>query len=380
MLDVLVVDDDPTLLRVLAMHFESEGFGVRTAPSGEVAIQLMKLRWPDIIVLDAVMPGMSGIDVCQQLQQARPEDPPVILLTAHPQFEAVARAAGANAFITKPFKLASLTAEVRRLTSAVPDRPSITVLMLEDNPADAELILHELRTSGYDADAQVVDTEEEFRGALLRQPDLILADYNLPDFDGLSALKLLRATGSDIPFVIVSGAIGEEVAVDAVRAGASDYVLKDRLGRLGHAVSRALHERNTTRSRRELDEVLRQAASEVRLIMSTVIDGVLTLDEKGVIVTANLVGAAMMGRLPAELYGSRLLDLLDAKEEEEGREWVRNYLAERGDSPKPSAWHRVLAVDPDGAPGPVEVRSTSLELESGRTTVLVMRESNGATR
>jgi PAS domain S-box-containing protein len=348
--EVLVVDHDPTLLRVLATHFAAEGWAVRTAPSGEVAMQLMKLRRPSIVVLDAMMPGMSGIDVCHQLQEVNPEDPPVILLTAHPDFEQVAREAGADAFITKPFKLANLSAEVRRLTSTVPAPRPLRAVLLEDSPADAELILIELRRAGYDAETQVVDTEAGFREALSHQPD--------------------------IPLLIVSGAIGEDVAVEAIRAGASDYVLKDRLGRLSHAVAQALAAQETARSRRELEDILRQASSEVRLIMNTVTDGVLMLDEKGAVVASNLAAASMLGRLPAELYGMRFVDLLDPADAAVGADWVRGYLAEPGDSPKPSAWQRVVALDPDGVAVPIEMRSTSLELESGRTTVVVVRQGD----
>ncbi|MFY9615013.1 MAG: response regulator [Candidatus Dormiibacterota bacterium] len=374
--ELLVVDHDPTLLRVLATHFAAEGWAVRTAPSGEVAMQLMRLRRPSIVVLDAMMPGMSGIDVCHQLQEVNPEDPPVILLTAHPKYEQVAREAGADAFITKPFKLAHLSAEVRRLTSTVPAPRPLRAVLLEDNPADAELILIELRRAGYDAETQVVDTEAGFREALSHQPDIVLADFNLPEYDGLSAIKLLRSTGSDIPLLIVSGAIGEDVAVEAIRAGASDYVLKDRLGRLSHAVAQALAAWETARSRRELEDILRQASSEVRLIMNTVTDGVLMLDEKGAVVASNLAAAAMLGRLPAELYGMRFVNLLDPEDAAAGADWVRGYLAEPGDSPKPSAWQRVVALDPDGVAVPIELRSTSLELESGRTTVVVVRQGD----
>src|SRR6266550_5391648 len=111
----------------------------------------------------------------------------------------------------------------------------LRVLLLEDRPSDAELILHELRRSGYDPVAERVETRQEFLASLRPDLDIILADYNLPQFDALSALKLVRESGLDVPFIIVSGSIGEELAVSGIKLGAADYLIKDRLARLGQS-------------------------------------------------------------------------------------------------------------------------------------------------
>ena len=108
----------------------------------------------------------------------------------------------------------------------------LRVLILEDRPADAELMLHELRRAGFEPDWQRAETEVEYRAALDPTLDVILVDYNLPQFDATRALKLVQERGLDIPFVIVTGSISEEVAVDAMKSGATDYLLKDRLSRL----------------------------------------------------------------------------------------------------------------------------------------------------
>ncbi len=102
----------------------------------------------------------------------------------------------------------------------------LRLLVLEDDPQDAELALRELRRAGYDPVWRRVDDEAGFKANLDPELDLILADYHQPQFDALRALKLMQQAGLDIPFVIVSGAIGEETAVAAVRQGAIDYVLK----------------------------------------------------------------------------------------------------------------------------------------------------------
>ena len=137
----------------------------------------------------------------------------------------------------------------------MPEKP-LRVLVLEDRPDDAELTIHELRRAGYAADWVRVDDEAGFRAALRPDLDLVLADYHQPNFDALRALRIMRSQHLDIPFIIVSGAIGEETAVVAVREGAADYVLKDRLGRLGTAVENALEQKALRlRGERVLEEL-----------------------------------------------------------------------------------------------------------------------------
>ena len=110
----------------------------------------------------------------------------------------------------------------------------LRILILEDRPADAELVTRELRKEGIQFAAQRVMTEPDFL-AQLREfaPDLILADYSLPSYDGLSALAAAQRERPEVPFIFVSGELGEETAIDALRLGATDYVLKQRLSRLG---------------------------------------------------------------------------------------------------------------------------------------------------
>src|SRR2546428_3502664 len=116
----------------------------------------------------------------------------------------------------------------------------LRLLILEDRPEDAELALRELRRAGFDPSWRRVDDEAGFKANLDPELDLILADYHQPQFDAVRGLKLMQEAGLEIPFVIVSGAVGDDLAVAAVRQGAMDYVLKDRLGRLGTAVQHAL--------------------------------------------------------------------------------------------------------------------------------------------
>jgi two-component system, cell cycle sensor histidine kinase and response regulator CckA len=116
----------------------------------------------------------------------------------------------------------------------------LRLLILEDNPSDAELALHALRRAGYNPTAARVETEQDFRDNLTPALEVILADFSLPGFDAVRALEIVHDSGLDIPLIIVSGTIGEERAVDVMRRGASDYIIKDRLGRLGQAVAHVL--------------------------------------------------------------------------------------------------------------------------------------------
>ncbi len=141
---------------------------------------------------------------------------------------------------------------------------SLQLLLLEDNPLDAELILETLKDGGIDCLAERVQTREAFRAALEQSCyGLILADYSLPQFDGAEALRYARERCPDIPFIFVSGALGEELAIETLKQGATDYVLKHRLERLVPAVYRALREADERAARQRLEDALRQRMEEL---------------------------------------------------------------------------------------------------------------------
>jgi len=142
----------------------------------------------------------------------------------------------------------------------------IRVLIVEDNPHDAELVLRHLERAGFAPQWHRVETESDYLVRLKEAPDIILADYSLPAFDGLRALDLLREQGLDIPFILVSGRIGEDLAVDAMKRGAYDYLLKDRLTRIGEAVRSALERRRLRQESAWAAEVLVKSEERHRLI------------------------------------------------------------------------------------------------------------------
>ncbi|OPX24954.1 MAG: hypothetical protein B1H05_04405 [Candidatus Cloacimonas sp. 4484_140] len=120
-------------------------------------------------------------------------------------------------------------------------KKELKILILEDNPFDAELIKRELRKTNKEFESRVVQDEENFRKELETfRPDLILSDYAMPQFTGLDALEIVKKKCPEIPFIIVTGSLNEETAVKCMRWGAWDYVLKDKLVHLGHAVENAI--------------------------------------------------------------------------------------------------------------------------------------------
>ncbi|MCF7786177.1 MAG: PAS domain S-box protein [Prosthecobacter sp.] len=140
----------------------------------------------------------------------------------------------------------------------------LRVLLAEDNLSDAELVLRALRQAGFDPDWHRVETEKDFLEQLKPDLDIILSDYDMPTFNGPHALELLQHSGMDIPFIIISGTIGEDVAVEMMRLGATDYLLKDRLIRLGISVRQAMEQGHLRRERVKATEALKQSELELR--------------------------------------------------------------------------------------------------------------------
>src|SRR3989339_286711 len=146
---------------------------------------------------------------------------------------------------------------------------ALRILILEDLPSDAELMVYELRQAGIVHSHRRVADREQYVAALTEDcPDIILSDFHLPNFDGLEALTLAQAICPDKPFIFVSGAMGEEVAIDALKRGATDYVLKDRLSRLGPAVQRALREAEERRERLQAESALKASEEQYRLLVN----------------------------------------------------------------------------------------------------------------
>jgi PAS domain S-box-containing protein len=183
---------------------------------------------------------------------------------------------------------------------------SLSVLLLEDNPDDADLIVYELRRAGFQPTWQRVDSRDGFRAALSTSdgpPEILLADYSLPQFNALDALQLLSDGGYDIPTIVVSGAMSEEACVDALRHGAVDYLLKDRLTRLGSAVEHALAQKGILALSREHERRFLAAFDHAPV-------GMAVTDLDGRILEAN----RRLSQLSCAEPGARIVDMVCAED------------------------------------------------------------------
>ena len=201
---------------------------------------------------------------------------------------------------------------------------SLRILLVEDSPTDARLMLRELQRAGLDVELARVEDAAGLAAALDRGGwDAVLCDWTLPAFDPLQALALLRDKKLDLPFIIVSGTVGEELAVEAMRAGAHDYVLKDRLARLAPALEREVREARDRAARRRADAALRESEARYRRIIETNNQGVWMIDAEGRTTFMNARMAAMLGIDLAEAVGLSPTEFLD----EEGREELTRSVA-----------------------------------------------------
>ena len=238
----------------------------------------------------------------------------------------------------------------------------LRAVIVEDLEADAELMVAELRRAGFEPDWRRVENRRELVDALAATPDVVLADFSLPTFSALDALECLRAERLDVPLIVVSGSIGEEVAVECIRAGAHDYLLKDRLGRLGQAVSQAVHERRLQqRAERVAQE---QRASEARFarILEASPEAIIAVDESRRIALFNASAERIFGYTSAEAVGLPVDRLLPPAA-----------IADPGDTAAP-AIAMAVALDArrkDGFSFPAEA-SISRLIENGRVLTTVM--------
>jgi len=186
----------------------------------------------------------------------------------------------------------------------------LRVLIVEDSEDDAILVLRELRRGGYDPTFERVDTPQAMNAALEQQTwDIVLSDYAMPRFSMPAALAMVKEKGLDLPFIIVSGAIGEEAAVAAMRAGAHDYVMKNNLARLIPAVERELREAETRRERKQVEKTLYESEEKFKRFVEEMNDGYCVLQASR-IVFANARSAEMFGYAQGEVIGKTLQELL----------------------------------------------------------------------
>ncbi len=197
----------------------------------------------------------------------------------------------------------------------------VSIIHIEDSPEDAELVRHVLEENGFLSIIRVVADEKTFRQELgKKRPDVILADYNLPGYSGVDALILIREVVRDIPFIFVTGAVGEEMAVETLKLGATDFILKKNLRRLPPAISRALNEVKILKDRKILFSNLKNSEENYRTLVDNLPVGVFrsSAAQPGKIIQANKAALAMLGFNSMDEISSYRVEDLYVEPEERG--------------------------------------------------------------
>ena len=206
----------------------------------------------------------------------------------------------------------------------------LKILVAEDNPNDMELMLRELRRGGFEPDWVRVDTEPDFKRHLSADLDLIFSDYEMPQFGGLRALELTKASGLDLPFIIVSGTIGEDTAVDAMKLGASDYLLKGSLTRLEQAVRHALSQTKLRREHAAALKDLRESEGKLRKIFDGISAFIGLFSVDGRILAINEAALKTTSLIREQIVGQRFVDGPWWAHSEEVRSRIANAIARAG--------------------------------------------------
>ena len=181
-------------------------------------------------------------------------------------------------------------------------RMRLRTLIVEDSASDARLMENVLRDGGYDVVSERVYTADTLRAALERGPwDIVISDYHLPQFDGPDALQLLQFHAPDIPFIMVSGAVGEESAAGAIRAGADDFLLKSNLGRLVAVVERVLRDAAKRRQSKRMEEALRRSEERYRAVVEDQTELISRYRQDGTLMFVNEVFCRFFGKTSQEV-------------------------------------------------------------------------------
>lgn len=187
----------------------------------------------------------------------------------------------------------------------------LRILIVDDSSTDAELVLQEMSSGGFEPSFSRVDTEAELGAALDNNEwDIIVVDNGIPQFSGLEALRLAREKNPDIPLIMLSSKAGEVAAVEAMKAGAHDYILKDNLGRLVAAVGRELQESEERRERRRAEQALEEHAHFMRVLLDAIPTPIFYKDTIGMFLGCNKAFEAVMGIPREQIIGRTFFDIV----------------------------------------------------------------------
>jgi PAS domain S-box-containing protein len=236
------------------------------------------------------------------------------------------------------------------------------VLLLEDNPDDAELLVFELNRAGFAPEWTRVDDEKGLRVGLVEAPEIVIADYNMPGFGAIHALRVINTLPDPPPVIVVSGALSEDSCVEALRRGAVDYLLKDRLARLGPAVEHALAQRRLDHARRRAEALSHEHERRFRAAFDHAPVGMAVTAGAGAVLEANAALLEMTGQGLDDLRGQPLTDVVLAEDRAVLTEYVES-LHTGGTGER----RREVRPEPPGGPRR-PVREVRLVSRTGRVT------------
>ncbi|HPA17689.1 MAG TPA: response regulator [Verrucomicrobiae bacterium] len=247
----------------------------------------------------------------------------------------------------------------------------LRILMVDDSPSDVGLIARHIERAGYDVRYERADRAETLKSALARQTwDVVLCDYTMPGFSGADAMDIVRSCGHDMPLIFVSGTMGEDVAVEAMKAGAHDYVVKGNLKRLVPAIERELGEAQVRRQKRQAEQAMHESEHKYRQLFECLSDAAFLFDVASRrIIDTNPQAEKMLGQTRGEIVGTRfgstpqlaslgkILDQRTTTVRHEGR-----------------AWHEAEITRKDRSVAPVHMDLTPIILHGKELMLALVRD------
>ena len=244
-------------------------------------------------------------------------------------------------------------------------KPLLHALIVEDSESDTHLLLHNLARGDYEIVHQRVETAEALNAALDRESwDILFCDFTMPHFSGQTALEIVKKRDLDLPFIFVSGTIGEDVAVQAMKAGAHDYVMKNNLVRLVPAMERELGDANVRRQHRQAAEDMRTSEYKYRHLFESLGDAAFLIEtETGRIIDTNPQAEVLLGRPRAEILGMRENQLYPPQ-----REYAQLPTGARGQSSESNILRK------NGTIVPVHVSVSKFELNDRHVLLALIHD------